>query len=91
MVCCKLSELAKDLASFRVDVDVKKNIIDSHLILSLINEITRIHNFIVKDDLFVAGCEMGRLQGDLVFLMKQMEEREKTGDRLAWLNDIRSK
>jgi hypothetical protein len=91
MSCCKLSELASDLGSFRVDVDVKKNRIDSNMILSIINEITIIHNLLVEDARFMAGCEMGRLQGDLVFLMKQFQEKEKTGDRLGWMSDIRSK
>lgn len=61
----------------KVHVDPKKNPIDSRMFLGIINELTEIHNAIVNYDLFVAGTQLGRLQGDLVFLMEQIEEAEK--------------
>lgn len=61
----------------KVHPDPKRNIIDPHFFLQIINELTCIHNSIVEGNLFVAGCQLGRLQGDLVFLMEQMEEKQK--------------
>lgn len=90
-MCCNLKETINNIMGFKVSSDSRKNRIDSNMIQKIINELTEVHNLIVDNQMFIAGFKLGRLQGDLVFLMEQMEEREKTGDRLAWLNDIRSK
>lgn len=90
-MCCNLKETINNIMGFKVSSDSRKNRIDSNMIQKIINELTEVHNLIVDNQMFIAGFQLGRLQGDLVFLMEQMEEREKTGDRLTWLNDIRSK
>lgn len=65
----------------KIHSDPKLNRIDSSFILKIINELTNVHNLLVDDQMFIAGFQMGRLQGDLVILMEQMEAKEKMGVR----------
>lgn len=74
-----MKDKSKDFSmqGLKIHVDSKKNIIDSNFFLRLVNDLTLINNLFVDGDRFVAGYQLGRLQGDLVFLMEQLEEKEK--------------
>ena len=67
----------------KVNVDSRKNIINSDFILGIINDITLISNLLTEGDRFIAGYHLGRLQGDLVFLMEQLEVKEKEEENLV--------
>lgn len=79
-----MNELEKKILKDKLDknwglkiyADSSCNQVDSKMILGIINELTMIHNAIVQDNLFMAGAGLGRLQGDLVILMEQLEELE---------------
>jgi hypothetical protein len=86
-----LAELAAKWGSLKIHTKLDHNFFDSDLILKIINSLTHINNLIVNNQMFTAGCQLGRLQGDLVFLMEQMEEIEKKGARLKWNTDTQSK
>lgn len=86
-----LAELAASWGTLKIQTNLDQNKFDADLILKIINSLTHINNFIVNNQMFTAGFQIGRLQGDLVFLMEQMEEREKKGARLKWNTDTQSK
>ncbi len=79
MSCCKLQEIYSSMSGFKIHSDPKKNRVDSRMILNLINEMTEVHNLIVDNQMFIAGFQLGRLQGDLVFLFEQLEQQERGG------------
>lgn len=79
MSCCNLSELCSTLTGFKIHSDPKRNRVDSNLFMRLINELSDIQNLIVDNQMFIAGLQIGRLQGDLVILMEQLEEKERGG------------
>ena len=75
----------------KINVDPEKNIINSNFIFGIINDLTLISNLLTEGDRFIAGYQLGRLQGDLVFLMEQLEVKEKKQEELkacsSWEDD----
>lgn len=73
------------LQGLKIHVNHQNNQINSNFVLKLVNELTLLANYITQHDLFNTGFHLGRLQGDLVFLMEQMEIQERNPGK--WEDD----